>query len=135
MKKLTIITIAMCICLLSHAQNPNWTLAPNYLDVQNSSPIFLPSSPYNPSTGQPQLSPTFAYQGSAATNLHAGYTDPWGDLMFFTVDENFYDHKGWLVESFRKYYDAPSPGNYTKRGHNERLIFPMGNSCSKYAII
>ncbi len=138
MKNTAILAISMCSIIFSYAQNPLWTLTPNYLDAVNSFPVPLPSSPYDPNTGQPNSTSAYSYQGAAtdaATNLHAGYTDPWGDLMFFTVDQNLYDYKGWLVGSFKRFYSTPTSGNYLKRGHSERLILPLGNSCTKFAII
>ena len=101
------------------AQNPNWTMPPYF---------FGPSgNEYNPlPTG---TIPEIAYDGAPATNLHAGYSDNNGNLLFFTVDENVYNAQGNLAGRIKDDMIR------NKRGYNERLILPMGKSCTRFAIL
>lgn len=59
--------------------------------------------------------------------MHGAYSDPSGDVLFFTVDEKVYDKDGWVVGDLKT--------GFTKKGWNERLILPMGNDCRRFAII
>lgn len=117
------------------AQNPNWTLPGWYFQPEGSY-LPLPQSPPDPVTGIPETDPTLAYQGTGSTHVHGGYTDPWGNLQFFTIDDKIYDAKGWLVGHLQRNETLNEVmGLRYKKGYNERLILPMGGSCSKYAII
>ena len=98
-------------------QNPNWTLPP-----QNFKPTFFGVNPL------PQPSGSYGYTGAPASNMHAAYSDPHGDVLVFTVDENVYDKNGYLVDVMRRDHNV-------KKGFNERLILPFGNDCSRFAIL
>lgn len=104
------------------AQNPIWTMPPYKFvpDLQNYTP--LPTSPNG------ETNPGVAYQGTSDTHLHGAYTDPFGELLLFTVDQKVYDKYGYVVD------DMQINSDY-KRGFSERLILPMGKDCSRFAII
>lgn len=110
-----------------NAQNPNWTLPSKNFDLDVDVVLPLPTSPTDPNSGNPDTDPSNAYQGALAEHVHGAYTDPSGDILFFTVDEKVYDKNGWVVGDLKT--------GFTKKGWNERLILPMGNDCRRFAII
>ncbi len=89
----------------------------------------FPSPPFPPGL-DPITDPELAYQGESANYSFAGYTGPSGDLLLFSVDENLYDRGGWKVGTLQG-----GPSIRTRPGFTEKLILPMGNSCTKFAII
>ena len=101
------------------AQNPNWTMPPDKFAPAPSLYTPLPSGTI----------PGIEYDGAPATNLHAGFSDNNGNLLFFTVDDKVYnaqgDLAGWITDDMLR----------KKRGYNERLILPMGKSCTRFAIL
>jgi len=120
-----IASILAVVCL--QAQNPNWTLPGDQFNLPSLNFSPLPQSPIDPGDGMPETDPTEAYQGAQAEHVHTAYSDPSGDLLFFTVDEKVYDKSGWVVGDLQT--------GFTKKGWNERLILPMGNDCNRFAII
>lgn len=78
-------------------------------------------------TGFPETDPDEAYQGDQAEHIHAAYTDASGEILFFTVDDQVYDHEGWRVGVLNT--------SDEKRGFSERLILPMGNDCRRFGIL
>jgi len=109
-------------CLTTQAQNPNWTMPPNKFEGDLGEYTLLP----------PEIPGGPGYNGAAATNLHAGYSDNNGNLLFFTVDEKVYSvTNGESMWAF----DIKDNLSRPKRGFNERLILPMGNSCTRFAIL
>lgn len=117
MKTIKLIGWILClqISMSAFGQAGNWTMPPQVFDNINTNIFSLPTQAGN-------------YGGTPATNCHAGYTDPSGNLMFFTVDEHVYDQDGYLIGEMEH-------GSFPKKGLAERLILPMGNDCQKYAII
>ena len=96
--------------------------------------IPLPQSPPDPALF-PLLNilitdPELAYQGEDADYSFAGYTGPTGDLLLFSVDANLYDREGWKIGTLQG-----GPSIRTRPGFTEKLILPMGSSCTKFAII
>jgi len=123
-------TMLTFLGMVSQAQNPNWTMPSGKFEPAGYDYTPLPSSPYHPDFGI-VTDPNLAYQGEHARAMHGGYTDNNGNLLFFTVDEYVYDREGFVVG---KMFENTQ---YTerKRGYNQRLILPMGNSCTKFAIL
>jgi len=125
--KLIVSSIALFLIISAKSQNPIWTLPGDQYDVISDVLTSLPQSPIDPGDGMPETDPTEAYQGAQAEHVHTAYSDPSGDLLFFTVDEKVYDKSGWVVGDLQT--------GFTKKGWNERLILPMGNDCNRFAII
>ncbi|NEN22653.1 hypothetical protein G3O08_03925 [Cryomorpha ignava] len=120
MSKFTKLGIALVFLLTNYnliGQNPIWTLPPSQFEGSNFGISSLPSG------GGGAM-----YAGQPADNMHSSYSDQNGNLVLFTVDHEVYDRHGYLVDDMRINYES-------KKGHNERIILPMGNDCSKYAII
>jgi hypothetical protein len=117
----------------SRAQNPNWALPGNQYNHTIQAYTSLPQSPIHPVTNNPITDPNSAYQGEPATYSSAGYTGPDGELLLFTVDESVYDKNGWMVGKLRR--TTSSSPTHERQGYSEVLILPMGNSCTKFAII
>ena len=101
-----------------NAQNPNWTLPGQFLNHD------IPQL-----QNLPQPTGSDVYQGDPADFVHSAYTNPFGEIQFFTVDEFVYDENGYEVWQLLD-------DTYTqKEGFNERLILPMGDDCRRFAII
>ncbi len=130
-----------CMCLCSHynvhSQNPNWVMpggkfqpdVPDYVPLPNN-----PAWPANYQVGDINFDWNFKYTGSPAQYTQAGYTGPDGELMCFVVDDKLYDKHGWLVNSLRAQVNSSNNLGGVK-GYSEMLILPMGNSCTRFAII
>lgn len=104
----------LCIALFFptcfQAQNPLWTFPEQYFQQGNA--LNLPTDDYN---------------GDPADRVHAGYQDPYGDLMFFKVDDYIYNEGGTETGWF---YDGTDPIT----GTSEALIVPKPGSCNEFYI-
>lgn len=103
----------------SKAQLKNWTLPGHYVDV---STIFVPSLlPTLPGFGH--------YNGNSTPLSHNLVHDENGNLLFFVVGTEIYDHTGHFAGSITNpYYDVvPTTGNTTP--------IPGGNNSTEIAII
>ncbi len=127
MRKSCLIILLNLLATLVLAQNANWTIPDQYLESTSSLLFPLPIP-------DPGANDEFeSYIGERAENSHGAYSDVNGDLIFFTVDEHIYDKNGWAIDHL---YDG-SFGNQSDAlsGYNERLILPMGDDCTRYAIL
>lgn len=71
----------------------------------------------------------YEYMGAPSVGLHNSYPDQDGNILFFVVDDGVYDNQARSIGYLK------SGNNQPKRGFNQMLVLPMGNSCSKYAIL
>ncbi len=111
----------------SQAQNPNWVMPDGFFKPGPGGYLPLPQSPNG------ETDPDLAYQGEPASYSSGGYTGPDGKLLFFVVDENVYDKNGWLIGKMNSINNAQD--QHRRAAYSELLILPMGNSCTKFAII
>jgi hypothetical protein len=120
-----LLALAYIVLFSTHldAQNPNWTIPDSRFELSSTtlSPLPIP----DPTETDQRKS----YIGQRATNTHAAYSDKDGNLLFFTVDEFYYDANGYGI------LEAVRPGGIPLSGYNERLILPMGDDCRRYAIL
>src|SRR5690554_1457819 len=125
MKKFLQFGFAMIIGILTHynvsGQNPNWTLPGQYYDHKYDAVEDLPVP----------LEADFPteYTGLPSVGLHNSYTDNEGNILFFIVDGAVYDKNGRMVGHLQDGFSR------VKRGFNQLQILPMGNSCSRFAIL
>jgi hypothetical protein len=71
--------------------------------------------------------PTNDYSGNSADKVHAGMQDPYGDLMFFKIDDEIYSETGASGGTF-------DDGFNTVTGTSESLIVPKPGSCNLFYI-
>jgi hypothetical protein len=109
--------VASCALLAwaATAQNPNWTMPGRYFKPSTDTYSPLPQSPNG-------------YLGDPSARTHGAYTGPDKEILFFTVDEYVYNKEGVLSGEL-------AVGSDLKGGYSEKLILPMGNDCSKFAIL
>ncbi|MFN2429924.1 MAG: hypothetical protein ABR574_07915, partial [Cryomorphaceae bacterium] len=110
------ICIALIVPTYLTAQNPLWTFPEQKLDFTGLGVVDLPTTPSY-------------YTGAPADRTHAGYQDPYGDLMFFKVDDRIYNEFG-AIPTYGWFYD----GNDPITGTSETLIVPEPGSCNRFYI-
>ena len=91
------------------AQNNFWTFPEQY---------------WNPSSLYPQNLPPL---NNLPEYVHAGIQDPYGEIMFYTIDDRVYDQNGWENGVIQDTYNHIS-------GYSESLIVPQPGSCDRYYI-
>ena len=123
--KLLFMFLFLAIMNSAMAQNPAWSLAPDYsselINFGQVSP--LPTSGgYN---GQPP---------QAASNMQL---DAQGNILFFVIDQTVYDKDGDLIGSLAGTISEPFSPYYCVWGFegSELAIIPDPTSCSKYYIV
>ncbi len=100
------------------AQNPIWSLPPNY--IKNNTPQPLPQGTAN----------IVDYQGAVTEYASNSYIDASGNLLFFIVDGYIFDKHGREIDQFERIIGL---GNIVK-GHGELVIFPNPDNCQQFYI-
>lgn len=136
MKRMIVYLLSLSFCANAHykaqAQNPKWTMPGGQYQAAGNNYLPLPNQPLDP-MGNPVTDDYTAYQGEPAEYSSASYSDPDGNILLFTVDESVYDKNGWVVGKMRT--QSGTQTIYERQGYSEVLILPLGNSCTKFAII
>lgn len=102
-KKIALLCISMTLFVLSHAQNPAWIMAPNYVLNGNLLPLPTTVSPWY----APPVSPLDYYTGLPAEFGASGISNLDGNLKFFVVDGMIYDGNGTFIEYAWSIYNPP----------------------------
>jgi len=91
----------------TNAQNNFWTFPEQYW-IPGAIPLTLPNT-------------------TPSHYVHAGIQDPYGEIVFFTLDDRVYDQNGWengVMVNQSKYIT----------GYSESLIVPQPGNCDRYYI-
>lgn len=122
--KIKQLSIAFALLMLGsfyvNAQNPFWTLPPNYWDGDIVFPLPAPGASDNDH-----------YDGTLADHAHNSIAKPNGEILFFVVDNVVYDGEGRKIDDI----SIADGGGSAINGSAEIGIIPDPSNCDRYYII
>jgi len=125
MKTLTTVIFLLLTATISIAQNPLWTLPPNFSSEENIEPLPIP-----PEAGPPDPAEVYYYTGFTPDHAHNAMHDQNNNLMFFVVDDKIFDRNGYGIYML----SAPSTPQDVLVGNSEVCIVPDPVNCTQYHI-
>ncbi len=134
----SLILIFLLHCCIGQAQNNLWVVGDKLVDFNNSNLITTPVLPQP--TVATALQP-YVYSGQVANNNQYAEYDQNGNLLFFVIDGNIYDHEGFMIadaDSVNCEICFPDNAHTTVSGirtTNNLVVTKVPGQCDKYYLI